>query len=76
MGTYLLSSTLQFLQTVLQTLHTLEQVSVLLAQQTLVQFDLLQETLGGGVVVTTFVRQVLQAHIVHRFVHVGHELGD
>ena len=74
--THLLGRTLQLLETVLEAVHLGLQLDVLGVEQVLVEGDLLQEGLGGGVVVAPLVGQVGLGHLGHRDVGVGHEAGD
>lgn len=55
MDEYLSRGAVELLETVLQPLHLVGEVFALLAQQTAIQLDLLQERLGRGVVVAPLI---------------------
>lgn len=54
-GQYLSGGAVELLQAVLQPLHPGGEVFTLLAQQTVIQFDLLEKRLGCGVVVASLI---------------------
>lgn len=73
---YLGSCALQLHQPVLQPLDFGNQLHSFLGQQVLVEFDLLQEGLRGGVIVAPLSGQVHLGHLVDSGVHIGHEEAD
>lgn len=73
---YLRSRALQLHESILQSLNFGNQIHPLLGQQVLVEFDLLQESLGCGIVVAPLRRQVHLGHLIDGGVHVGHEETD
>lgn len=75
-GQYLSGGAVELLQAVLQPLHLGGEVFTLLAQQTAIQFDLLQEGLGRGVIVAPLVGQVLLGRLIDTHVDVCHEFTD
>ena len=75
-GQYLSGGGVELLQAVLQPLHLGGEVFTLLAQQTVIQFDLFQEGLGRGVVVSPLIGQVLLGRLIDTHMDVRHEFTD
>lgn len=63
-------------QAILQPLHLDGKVFALLAQETAIQLDLLQERLGSRVIVPPLVGEVLFGLVIDTHVDICHELTD
>lgn len=67
---------MELCQAILQPLQLDAEVVALLAQETAIQFDLLQERLGSCVIVPPLIGQVLSGLVIDTHVDIRHELTD